>query len=72
MAHSPTQESDEKKVYRIAKELGISLEDAAVTCAGFELAFSDDGPRREIFGIIDQLDESAARKGEPCMRNSSR
>ena len=45
--------------------MGISLEDAAVTCAGFELAFSDDGMRRAIFGIIDQLDESAAKKGEP-------
>ena len=65
MAHPPTQESDDQKVFRIARELGISLEDAAVTCAGFELAFSDDRMRRAIFEIIDQLDESAARKGEP-------
>ena len=30
MAHSPTQESDVQEVYRITRELGISLEDAAV------------------------------------------
>mgnify|MGYP000117792600 CR=1 FL=1 len=65
MAHSPTQESDVQKVYRIARELGISLEDAAVTCDAFELAFSDNRMRRAIFGIIDQLDEAAAKKGEP-------
>src|SRR5688572_14989106 len=65
MEHVPTTESDVEKVYRIAKVLGISLEDAALTCAGFELAFSDDDMRRAIFGIIDELDESAAKKGEP-------
>ena len=65
MAHIPAQESDVEKVYRIARELGIGLEEAAVTCDAFELAFSDDGLRRAIFDIIDQLDESAAKKGEP-------
>jgi hypothetical protein len=65
MEHIPTIESDDQKVLRISRELGISLEDAALTCAGFELAFSDDGLRRAIFEIIDQLDESAAKKGEP-------
>ena len=65
MEHIPITESDDQKVYRIARELGIGLEDATVTCAGFELAFSDDGMRRAIFEIIDLLDESAAKKGEP-------
>jgi hypothetical protein len=65
MAHTPTQEDDVQKVYRIARELGISLEEAAVTCAGFELAFSEDGLRRSIFGMIGELDGSAAKKGEP-------
>ncbi len=65
MTHIPTKESDVQKVIRIAKELGISLEDAAVTCAGFGLAFSNEGLRRAIFGIIDQLDEEAYKKGEP-------
>ena len=65
MEHVPTTESDVEKVYRIARVLDISLEDAAVTCAGFELAFSDDRMRRAIFEIIDQLDESAAKKGKP-------
>ena len=65
MEHIPTIESDVQKVNRIARELGISLEDAAVTCDAFELAFSDDRMRRAIFEIIDQLDESAAKKGEP-------
>src|SRR5688500_5467040 len=63
MEHVPTTESDEK-IYRKARMLDISLEDAALTCAGFELAFSDDGTRRAIFGMIDELDESAAKKGE--------
>src|SRR5687767_14929650 len=65
MEHVPTTESDVEKVYRIARVLDISLEDAALTCAGFELAFSDDRMRRAIFGMIDELDESAAKKGEP-------
>jgi hypothetical protein len=65
MEHVPTTEADDLKVFRIARELGISLEDAAITCAGFELAFSDDRMRQAIFEIIDQLDESAAKKGEP-------
>ncbi len=65
MEHIPTQESDVQKVIRIARELGISLEDAAVTCAGFELAFSDDILRREIFEIIHRLDDEAYKKGEP-------
>ncbi len=65
MAHIPTTESDVQKVYRIARELGIGLEDAAVTCDAFHLAFSDDRMRRAIFGMIDELDESAAKKGEP-------
>ena len=65
MEHIPTPESDDQKVYSIARELGISLEDAALTCAGFELAFSDDRMRRAIFEIIDQLDDEAYKKGEP-------
>ncbi len=65
LTHLSTKEADDLKVYRIAKELGIGLDDAAVTCAGFELAFSDDSLRREIFGIIDRLDDEAAKKGEP-------
>src|SRR5687768_1697321 len=64
MEHVPTTESDEK-IYRKARVLDISLEDAALTCAGFELAFSDDGMRRAIFEMIDELDASAAKKGEP-------
>ncbi len=65
MAHIPTTESDVEKVYRIARELGIGLEDAAVTCDAFHLAFSDDRMRRAIFEIVNQLDESAYKKGEP-------
>src|SRR5687768_4193367 len=65
MEHVPTTESDVEKVYRIASVLDISLEDAALTCAGFELAFGNGGMRRAIFEIVDQLDESAAKKGEP-------
>jgi hypothetical protein len=65
MAHLPAQESDVEKVIRIAKELDISIEDAAVTCDAFELAFSNEGLRRSIFEIIDQLDNEAAKKGEP-------
>jgi hypothetical protein len=65
MEQLPIKEADDQKVFRIARALGISLEDAAVTCAGFELAFSDDGMRRAIFEIIDELDRSAAKKGEP-------
>jgi hypothetical protein len=65
MAHIPTTEADDQKVLRIARELGISLEDAALTCAGFELAFSDGRMRRAIFEIIDQLDDEAYKKGEP-------
>src|SRR5688500_10959052 len=65
MEHIPTIESDDQKAFRIAKVLDISLEDAALTCAGFELAFGDDRMRRAIFEIVDQLDESAAKKGEP-------
>ena len=65
MEHGPTQESDIEKIYRIARELGIGLEEAADTCDAFHLAFSDEGLRRSIFGMIDQLDESAWKKGEP-------
>jgi hypothetical protein len=65
MEHVPTTESDVQKVIRIAKVLDISIEDAAVTCDAFHLAFSDDGMRRAIFEIIDELDRSAAKKGEP-------
>ena len=65
MEHIPTTESYVQKVCRIAKELDISIEQAAVTCDAFHLAFSDEGMRRAIFGMIDELDESAARKGEP-------
>jgi hypothetical protein len=65
MAHFPTIESDDQKVFRIARELGINLDDAALTCAAFELAFGDDRMRRAIFEIIDQLDYEAYKKGEP-------
>ncbi len=65
MAHLPTNEADVQRVYWIAKELGISLEDAAVTYAGFERAFSDESLRREIFEMIDRLDDEAYKKGEP-------
>src|SRR5687767_14025537 len=65
MAHSPAQESDVEKVIRIAKELDISIEDAAVTCDAFDLAFSNEGLRRAIFEMIDELDTQAAKKGEP-------
>ena len=54
-----------RKVCRIAKELDISIDEASMTCDAFELALSDQETRRAIFGMIDQLDESAARKGEP-------
>lgn len=56
-AHLPATESDVQKVIRIAKELDISLEDAAVTSDAFELAFSCEGLRCSIFEIIDQLDQ---------------
>ncbi len=65
MEHVPTSEADIEKVYRIAREMGISLEEAAVTCDAFHLAFSDQSLRRSIFAMIDELDESATRKGEP-------
>jgi hypothetical protein len=64
MTDIPTTESDVQKVIRIAKVLDISIEEAAVTCDAFHLAFSDDGMRRAIFEIIDELDRSAAKKGE--------
>jgi hypothetical protein len=65
MEHILPKESDIEKVYRIARELHIGLEEAAVTCDAFHLAFSDDGVRRSIFGMIEKLDESAMKKGEP-------
>ncbi len=65
MEHVPSTESDIEKVYRIARELGIGLEEAAITCDAFHLAFSDEGLRRAIFGLIDELDDEAYRKGEP-------
>ena len=65
MEHIPTTESDVQKVIRIAKVLDISIEDAAVTCDAFHMAFSDDRMRRAIFDIVDELDRSAAKKGEP-------
>jgi hypothetical protein len=65
MEHIPTAESDVQKVIRIAKVLDLSIEDAAVTCDAFHLAFSDEGIRRAIFEIVDELDRSAAKKGEP-------
>jgi len=65
MEHIPIPESNVQKVFRIEKVLGIGLEEAAVTCDAFHLAFSDDGMRRAIFEIIDELDRSAAKKGEP-------
>jgi hypothetical protein len=65
MEQVPTKESDIEKIYRIARELGIGLEEAADTCDAFHLAFYDDRMRRAIFGMIDELDESAVKKGEP-------
>ena len=65
MAHIPTTESDVEKVIRIAKVLGIGIEEAADTCDAFHMAFSDERMRRAIFDVIDELDRSAARKGEP-------
>ena len=65
MAYIHTTESYLKKVCRIAKELDIGIDEAAMTCDAFELAFSDQETRRAIFEMIDQLDESAAKKGEP-------
>ena len=64
MEHVPTQESNAEKIYRIARELGIGLGEAADTCDAFHLAFSDEGLRRSIFGMIEQLDESAWKKNE--------
>jgi hypothetical protein len=65
MEHIPDTESDIQKVIRIAKVLDISIEEAAVTCDAFHLAFSDDRMRRAIFDVIDELDRRAASKGEP-------
>jgi hypothetical protein len=65
MANTSITESDIEKVYRIAKVLGISIEEAADTCDAFHLAFSDDGMRRAIFDVIDELDRSAAKNREP-------
>src|SRR5687768_6948498 len=65
MEHTPITESDIEKVFRIAKVLDISIEKAADTCDAFHLAFSDDRMRRAIFDIVDELDRSAAKKGEP-------
>jgi hypothetical protein len=65
MANIPTTDSDIDKVIRTAKVLDISIEEAADTCDAFHLAFSDDGMRRAIFDVIEELDRSAARKGEP-------
>src|SRR5688500_432524 len=65
MANTSITESDIEKVYRIAKVLDISIEDAADTCDAFHLAFSDDRMRRAMFDVIDELDARAAKKGEP-------
>jgi hypothetical protein len=65
MEHIPTSANYVQKVTRIAKELNISIDKASITCDAFELAFSDRGSRQGIFAMIEQLDESAARKGEP-------
>jgi hypothetical protein len=65
MEHVPTTEREIQKVCRIARELGISLQDAAVTSDAFDLAFSDEVMRRAIFEIINRLDDEAARKAEP-------
>ena len=46
--------------------LDISIEEAAVTCDAFHMAFSDEAMRNAIFDVIDELDRSAARKGEPA------
>ena len=66
MAHVPTTESYLKKAIRIAKELDISIDKASITCDAFEQVFSDPLSRQAIFGMIEQLDDSAARKGEPA------
>ena len=62
MEHVPTQESDIEKVYRIARELGISVEEAADTCDAFHLAFSDEGLKRSIFGMIDHPSARVSRE----------
>ena len=65
MEHVPTSESYIKRVIRIAKELDISIDKAGITCDAFEEVFSDLQTRQAIFGMIEQLDESARMKGEP-------
>jgi hypothetical protein len=65
MERTPIIETHIQKVIRIAKELDISIEESAVTCDAFEMAFSDVATRRAIFEMIEQLDESAAKRGEP-------
>lgn len=66
MEHIPTTESYVQKVIRKAKELDISIERASIMCDAFDWAFSDPQSRSAIFEMIEQLDEPAARKGEPA------
>jgi hypothetical protein len=54
----------EQKVLRIAGELGITRERAALACEAFEFAFAARSSRAEIFEIIDRLDAAAAAEGE--------
>jgi hypothetical protein len=60
-----THDPDVQKVIRIARDLGIDLNEAASTCDAFELAFSDYDVRCQIFEMMDELDADADAKGEP-------
>jgi hypothetical protein len=60
-----THDPDVQKVIRIAQHLGIDLNEAALTCDAFELAFSDYEVRCQIFEMMDELDAEADAKGEP-------
>jgi hypothetical protein len=60
-----TDDPDVQKVLRIAIDLGIDLNEAALTCDAFELAFSNYGVRCQIFDMIDELDADADAKNEP-------
>src|SRR4051794_33163470 len=60
-----THDPDVQKVIRTAQHLGIDLNEAALTCDAFELAFSDYELRGQIFEMMDDLDAEADTKGEP-------
>jgi hypothetical protein len=60
-----TNDTDVQRIIRIARDLGIDLNEAALTCDAFELAFSDYEARSQIFEMMDELDADAGAKGEP-------